>query len=303
MDLLARVGRFKNISDYRYIGFGGPFLEDFKAIHASLRLTKMMSIESDENVGRRQNFNKPLSCVEITQQTSAELVAEFDFYEDCIVWLDYTEPAKIGEQLAELEALVAKLQSGSVFKITINAAAAALGGSAPGEDLQKYRASRASKMLGDYGPAVISTEDVTSKYYPNLLLKAIEAAAKRGMMGRKGYIVVPLTCFSYSDGQTMLAVTGMVLRKSDEPNFRRDTRLSHWEFTANEWSDLREISVPAMSIKERIFVESMLPNSDSDEIEGAIGFHFSSSKAESSRLLANFAKYYRMYPWYSKVAV
>lgn len=303
MDLLTRVGRFKNISDYRYIGFGGPFLEDFKAIHASLRLTKMMSIESDENVGRRQKFNRPLSCVEITHQTSAELVADFDFYEDCIVWLDYTEPAKIGEQLAELEALVAKLQSGSVFKITVNAAAAALGNCSPEEDLQEYRVNRASRLLGDYGPAVISTEEVTSKYYPNLLLKAIEAAAKRGVIGRKGYVVVPLTCFSYSDGQTMLAVSGMVLRKSDEPNFLRDTRLDHWEFTAADWGDLREISVPAMSIKERIFVESMLPNSNSDEIEGAMGFHFSANRADSSRLLANFAKYYRMYPWYSKVAV
>lgn len=303
MDLLARVGRFRNISDYRYIGFGGPFLEDFKSIHASLRLTKMLSIESDENVGRRQEFNKPLSCVEITRQTSAEFVAEFDFYEDCIVWLDYTEPSKVGEQLAELEALVAKLQSGSVFKITLNAAAAALGNAPPGRDLQEFRGERAARLLGDYGPAVISTEEVTSKYYPRLLLKAIEAAAKRGVTGRNGYIVLPLTCFSYSDGQTMLAVSGIVLRKTEEPNFRRDTRLDHWDFTAVDWKDLKEISVPAMSIKERIFVESMLPSSDGEEIGDAMGFHFASNEDESNRLLSNFAKYYRMYPWYSKVAV
>jgi hypothetical protein len=303
MDLLARVGRFRNISDYRYIGFGGPFLEDFKSIHASLRLTKMLSIESDENVGRRQEFNKPLSCVEITHQTSAEFVAEYEFYEDCVVWLDYTEPAKIGEQLAELEALVAKLQSGSVFKITLNAAAAALGVAPAGGDLQEFRVQRAAGLLGDYGPAVISPEEVTSKFYPNLLLQAIEAAAKRGVIGRKGYVVRPLTCFSYSDGQTMLAVSGIVLRKADEPSFLRDTRLDHWDFTATDWTDLKEISVPAMSIKERIFVESMLPSLGGQEIGDAMGFHFASTEAESNRLLANFAKYYRMYPWYSKVAV
>lgn len=303
LDLLSRVGRFRNISDYRYIGFGGPFLEDFKGIHASLRLTKMLSIESDENVEKRQIFNKPLSCVDIRRQTSAEFVAEFDFYEDCIVWLDYTEPSKVGEQLGELEALVAKLQSGSVFKITMNAAAAALGNAPADRDLQNYRAEKAATLLGDYGPAVISTEQVTSKYFPKLLLSAIEAAAKRGVAGRNGYVVLPLTCFSYSDGQTMLAVTGVVLRKSEEPNFIRDTRLRHWEFTAKDWEDLREISVPAMSVKERIHVESLLPSADSKEIGDSMGFHFSSSSEESARLLANFSRYYRMYPWYSKVAL
>jgi len=303
LDLLSRVGRFRNISDYRYIGFGGPFLEDFKGIHASLRLTKMLSIESDENVEKRQIFNKPLSCVDIRRQTSAEFVAEFDFYEDCIVWLDYTEPSKVGEQLGELEALVTKLQSGSVFKITMNAAAAALGNAPAGRDLQSYRAERAAAVLGDYGPAVISTEQVTSKYFPQLLLSAIEASAKRGVAGRNGYVVLPLTCFSYSDGQTMLAVTGVVLRKSEEPNFMRDTRLRHWEFTAKDWEDLREISVPAMSVKERIHVESLLPSAGSKEISDTMGFHFSSSSEESARLLANFSRYYRMYPWYSRVAL
>lgn len=303
LDLLSRVGRFRNISDYRYIGFGGPFLEDFKGVHASLRVTKMLSIESDKNVEKRQAFNKPLSCVDITQRTSAELVAEFDFYEDCIVWLDYTEPSKLGEQLGELEALVSKLQSGSIFKITLNAAAATLGVAPPGRDLQDYRAERAALLLGDYGPAVISTEEVTSKYYPLLLLGAIEAAAKRGISGRNGYVVLPLTCFSYADGQTMIAVTGVVLRKPEEPGFLKDTRLDHWEFTARDWRDLREISVPAMSVKERIFVESMLPNADSGEIAAAIGFDFANSVDESNRLLVNFVRYYRMYPWYSKVAV
>ncbi|MDI2097294.1 O-methyltransferase, partial [Klebsiella pneumoniae] len=116
----------------------------------------------------------------------AEFVAEFDFYEDCIVWLDYTEPSKVGEQLGELEALVTKLQSGSVFKITMNAAAAALGNAPADRDLQSYRAERAAVLLGDYGPAVISTEQVTSKYFPQLLLSAIEASAKRGVAGRNG---------------------------------------------------------------------------------------------------------------------
>ena len=70
IELLTRVGRVANISDYTYIGFGGPFLEDFKALHASLRIAKMISIEMDENVCKRQAFNRPADFIEIEKCTS-----------------------------------------------------------------------------------------------------------------------------------------------------------------------------------------------------------------------------------------
>jgi hypothetical protein len=303
VDLLSRVGRYRNISDYHYIGFGGPFLEDFKHVHAALRMTKMTSIEIDENVSKRQNFNRPLSCVEVRNESSGDFISGFDFSEDYVFWLDYTEPSKVGEQLAELETLISKLPSGSIFKITVNAAAAALGVSPPGEDLQVFRVRRAGELLGAYAPAVISTDDVTSKSYPNVLLKSIESAVKKGVAGRKGYVALPLTSFTYKDGQTMLAVTGVVLRKSDEPAFMQHTRLSHWEFATNSWALIKEISVPAMSVKERIFVESLLPQTSAEEIELKIGFHIGEDSVESSRLISNFSKYYRMYPWYSRIAM
>lgn len=303
VDLLSRVGRFRNISAYRYIGFGGPFLEDFKTLHAALRISKMISIEADENVSLRQKFNLPLSCMELRNDNSGEFIADFDFYEDCIVWLDFTDPSKIGEQLAELEVLINKLQSGSVFKITLNAAASSLGVAPSGRDLQEFRAEKAAGLLGAYGPAVISSADVTSKNYPSLLLGAVEAAAKRGVSGRRGYVTTPLSCFTYADGQAMLAVTGVVLRKAEEDNFFAQTRLHQWEFTATSWLDLKEINVPSMSVKERMLVESMLPNAEVEDIERELGYHIGESSSESSRMISNFSKYYRMYPWYSRVSI
>jgi hypothetical protein len=38
-DLLSRIGRYKNISDYTYYGFGGPYMEDFKVLSRSVWLT------------------------------------------------------------------------------------------------------------------------------------------------------------------------------------------------------------------------------------------------------------------------
>jgi len=90
IDLLGRIGRYRNISDYQYIGFGGPFLEDFKLLHASLRLKNMTSLEQSEEVVKRQKFNKPVSSINPLKKTSGEYLTEFDFDSPSIVWFDYT---------------------------------------------------------------------------------------------------------------------------------------------------------------------------------------------------------------------
>jgi len=72
IELLARVGRVRNISEYEYIGFGGPLLEDYKALHAALRIKRMHSIEREENTFKRQKFNRPATFVKLHHKDSAD---------------------------------------------------------------------------------------------------------------------------------------------------------------------------------------------------------------------------------------
>lgn len=303
VDLLSRVARFKNISEYTYVGMGGPYLEDFRHIHAALRIQNMISFEMDANVFARQKFNRPISCIDLLHQSSGEFIANFDFPDNYIVWLDYTTPSKLGEQLAELETLVSKLPEGSVFKVTLNASASSLGTPNDGSDLQAHRVARAKVVLGSYAPAVISKDNVTGNGYPKLLMRAVEAAAKKGVAGRARAMVQPLAGFSYKDGQTMLTFTGVVLNRVDRDPFVSSTRLRHWDFSSLDWQDPVEISVPEMSFKERLSVESMLPESDSPTIMTRMGYYLGESAEEAEALLGNFVKYYRKYPWYSRVEV
>ncbi|MFP5229899.1 MAG: O-methyltransferase [Acidobacteriota bacterium] len=115
VDLLARIGRYRNISDYNFVGFGGPFLEDFKQLHASLRIERMVSLERSEIVAARQRFNQPHSGVVTLKKTSGEYLNENDFEEPTIVWFDYTSPAELAIQLSEVELLVRKLYPGDIF--------------------------------------------------------------------------------------------------------------------------------------------------------------------------------------------
>lgn len=57
LGLLGRLAATLKLEDYQYVGLGGPFLEDFRLIHARLGLKDLVCIEAEENVHKRQLFN------------------------------------------------------------------------------------------------------------------------------------------------------------------------------------------------------------------------------------------------------
>jgi len=224
IDLLARISRYRNISDYTYIGFGGPFLEDFKYLHSSLRIKSMISLETDKNVAARQRFNQPLSCIKILHQSSGDFLVTHDFVDPYVVWFDYAIPRDLPNQLAETQKLVGSLTAGDVFKITVNASPETLGRPNPNDDLREYRAQCAKERLAEYGPSTINLDDISTANYPRLLLHAIYSAAKRGVEGDKRLYVQPLSAFVYKDGQQMLTATAIILNHSDKEPFFAATR-------------------------------------------------------------------------------
>lgn len=304
LDLLSRIGRYRNISDYTYIGFGGPFLEDFKFLHSILRIQKMISIESDLNVSARQKFNLPLSCIHIENKLSGDFLTSHDFTEASIVWFDYAIPKLLGEQISETHSLVSKLTAGDIFKITLNASPDALGmPSDPKGDLKEHRAKVAEKRLGDYGPAVVDPDSVTSANFPALLLQALHSACKRGVEGDRRLYVQPLSAFVYRDGQQMLTATAIILNHADREAFFSQTRLKHWDHRNFEWEKPRSISVPDMSAKERLYVESKLPDGDALSIRNSLGYFLGGNERDAQELLENFVNYYRLSPHYSRIVV
>lgn len=299
VDVLNRVGRYKNISDYTYIGFGGPFLEDFKHLHSALRISRMISLEVDENVYYRQVFNQPVSCVQLLHMSSGDFLSSYDFEGQSIVWFDYATP-DIGQQLVETQRLVEKLGHADVFKITVNANAQTLG-SKEGVPLHEYRAQQATIKLGEYGPADIDEDMVQRATYPTLLLSALLSAAKRGVASTADHVVQPLTAFSYNDGTPMLTFTGIVLDGQERNEFLNRTRLQHWKFANLLCETPKAISVPSFSVKERLKVESLLPEKDADCITKEMGYFIGEDTEAAKSLMENFVDYYRLYPWYSKV--
>ena len=304
IDLLARTGRYFNISDFQYIGFGGPFLEDFKHLHSSLRISNMISLEMDGNVFSRQKFNKPSSCIALRKESSSDFLNSFDFdaADNLIVWFDYATP-QISEQLAELQQLVEKLSHGDIFKITVNATPVSLGHADAKAEMLSRRAETARIRLGEYAPAQITPNDVNTKNYPTLLLKALINAAKHGLAGDSSLVLEPLASFAYTDGQQMLTLCCVLLNTEERDQFFDRTRLRSWPFYNDCTQAPKSISVPVLSLKERVHVESMLPGATADEIFEDLNYYVGKDDQSARDEMSNFISFYRMYPWYSRVVI
>jgi hypothetical protein len=67
IELLRSLESSPDISliDYRYVGFGAPFLEDFKQLHLALRISDMDCIESNDFAQTRQLFNNPYNFIRL----------------------------------------------------------------------------------------------------------------------------------------------------------------------------------------------------------------------------------------------
>lgn len=304
--LLNKLNRVINISDYTYYGFGGPFLEDFKLIHSNLRIGSMVSIEKSEHVHLRQKFNSPLGCIKFEKKKSGELIEGNDFSEPTIFWLDYVAPAEIGDQLNEISYLLSKLKTNDIVKITVNCNPASLGGNGQPHELKDIRLGILESRLNDYFPVGTIADDITRKRYPSVLLKAIELAVKKGMHGKSLSYFQPLLSFTYQDGgHPMMTVTGIILQNDDSStvDFFDKSRLKHWPMGTYDWSGPREINLPELSVKERIFIDTMLPTSDKDQIKNALGYSIDEDDDKMLSLIQNYIDYYRMYPLFSRVVL
>ncbi len=309
IDLLSRVGRVRNISDYEYIGFGGPFLEDFKAMHTVLRIKRMHSIESDENTYARQLFNTPFKFVTLHKMSSDDFFRDHQFSENgTVVWLDYTSAADLKSQLDEFRSVVAGAGYFDVVKITLNAHPASIPGTlAPGKTHREVRLERLQETIGEYLPASAKEDDLSPANYPRLLLECLRNSVVKLSEGETNRYFQILTSFIYQDGQQMLTVTGIVLDASNEAvkrDFLATSRISFWPFANLDWRQPDSISVPSLSAKERLKLDESLPVEGDDAtvaeaLKASLGYV--PGQEESIDQLANYARYYRAYPHFSRV--
>lgn len=311
VEVLHRVGRVTEtaLRDYKYVGFAGPFSEDFKIVHSQLGIARFCSIEADANVLPRQAFNSPLRGIEFRHCSSRDYVDQFNTNEPTITWLDYTNPAHTGDQLAEVQTLVGKLGDYDVLKVTFNASHTNLGPHGIDPVAIEQRITRARERLADYLPPgfEVTAEDVDKKGYPSLVLKGLELAILAGMNGQPKSLFQPITAFTYADSQhRMLTLTGILIPKGRRSRFVAETGLARWKLSTLKWEERTfpiDIVVPEMSLRERLFVDQQLPRrGSSGKIFRRLGFRLEAGGDDRTvAALASYKNFYQYFPQFSRV--
>ncbi|NQU64620.1 MAG: hypothetical protein HQ517_10110 [SAR324 cluster bacterium] len=291
--LLGRLTASLKLEEYRYIGLGGPFLEDFRLIHAKLGLTDLKCIESEEDVHSRQKFNRPVNSIECIHSTLEDYMDMADFDKPVIIWFDYTDPRKITEQIERFARTISQVPINSILRITLNASPSSLG--KPDdikEDIHVWRLDQFRTLLGSLFPVGIQEDGMRYRNYGKTLLRALYLAVEKEVLNLPDLKTVWSLSTHYADGQPMATAT---LHLSDPGNNSIENQIENWEYLSTPDNPLL-IDMPALSTLERLIMES------SEDPKLSLGFSLPLSDMQEDPY-DSFKKYYRVFPHFARVEV
>ena len=310
-----------HVNDYVYVSMAGPQLADLIQVHFDVGIHKLVSIEADENVRLRQEFNIRPGCMECLHQTSKEFVEEFDVFESrykanekFIVWLDFADSKQRFQQLTELETLVASLNPGDVVKITLNGNYNTVKAKLTVEENELdidekialthlKKKAHIKSMLGKYGPQSIDDDELNEDGFLAILTGAINNSINKGLESVPGCSKLSVSAFAYNDGfHTMITSTAIIV--ADEELADKAAYLnSKWDYMPDENNSFVDIDVPALSLKERLYLESKFYKESIEQINESLSWRLGENTESSLHLLAQYNAHYRRYPGYLPIRI
>lgn len=306
LGLLGRLAATLKLESYRYVGLGGPFLEDFRLIHARLGIDDMICIEAEESVHKRQIFNRPVDCIKCVYETLENYIDSTEFEKPVIIWFDYTEPSKITEQIERFSRTIAEVPINSILRITLNANPTSLGTPEPHElavevggmgrssgqkkTVPEWRLDRFRERMGSLFPSDLRSDGMTFKIFGRSLLRALYLAVGKEALSFTDRKMVWALATHYADGQPMVTATLIVCGPEADPI---EALVKDWGYFSTPDAPLL-LDMPALSTLERLTMESC------DDAKKRLGFELPKSDMGADPFFS-FKKFYRVFPHFSRV--
>lgn len=100
----------------------------------------------------------------------------------------------------------------------------------------------------------------------------------------------------------MLTVSCILLPTAKIDDFELNCDIVNWDFYYDRDS-IFDISLPSLSVRERVELERLLPQGDLHAIKSCLGYQISNDVVENDILLKNFIEYHARFPWFGKIAI
>ena len=165
----------------------------------------------------------------------------------------------------------------------------------PAEEVRKVRYEKLNERIGDYLTTDTTADLMTDEKLPPVLGRAFGAAALQALPTSGANAFAPLSIVRYADGQQMLSLTGMVVRREQEVEMRERLDLASWRFASKDWSDVHLLTVPDLTIRERLFLERAIGTTPIPDLKDQLGFDFAELEVGEA-FLGDYEHYYRFYP-------
>ena len=297
VEILDILKRHCDISNYTYYGFGGPFLEDCRLIHNRCPEVRIVSIETNQQTFKRQEFHQFSKNLELRREDFASFLANFSSNGGEIFWLDYTN--LILKHFEEFMNVLGQVSENSVVKITIRAEPP-LNASSSTEDRDKEWDDFQQTYRQLLPLSAKKTDVETPLSFTKLLQKMIRIVSQQALPASGESVFQLLDSSHYSDQTHMLSITGIVCNKSKVSKIRR--WFKNWNL---DWAQPRKIDVPTLSTKERLHLEKYLPTKAQTgrSLSRALGYRIDNTESQHLEKLKQYEEFYQYYPYFARVSI
>lgn len=294
-----------------YYSLAGPFLEDLRVMDHFFPEIKLFSLETSQETYKRQEFHRFNRRISLIHKPLNEFLSkEYEAGEIDVFWLDYTDWKY--STIEDFQYILRKVAPGSVIRLTVRAEpyldASHLNKHGVSDDeIKRLKEELKKNFINEFDKVLPEPFDYDSLFKFSGIAKSIQniiqhAASKAlDFVGSKtDYMHIHST--RYNDHTQMLTITGVVYERNSENDIRKKLNKLHF-FKPRQngmWADPSEINVPALSIKERLLLESILPIPP-DEDKGellykTLKYKIGDTDKNTKKQLAQYADYHRDYP-------
>lgn len=284
-DLLTRAYSREVCSQLWYLGFGSMWFSDFKLAHRHLEIEEMISIERLDYADRA-NFNSPLASIRVEPGESnavlPKLVTE-RAEKPVIAWLDFD--GYLDESVVtDINTLLGNAAANSVLIFSVNSHLSNY--KSRTEDSKKRAKTEtaagwiesilgASSIELKYQPTQLPNESyrdsVTIEQFPEFLSGALLTYMKHHMVklarqhNNETISFLPLFQLHHQDGAPMITVGGAVVTPSSEKLWKQALAENILLSNNTETPCYRRLDLIPLTIKEKITLDSCLPDSQGEE--------------------------------------
>ena len=299
-ETLALLDPVYNFAQYRYIGFGAVWFVDFVLAHKYLSIDDMISIEKNEYLASRAEFNKPYACVSVELGESDSVLPSLQLEgKQLLVWLDYDTSIN-GPVFKDLSTLCQRALTGSLLIVTINAHNKSLPDK--DEDGQKFGSEqeRLRFFAGDLIPQRLPKGVTQRSKYPAFLASLLFMHMRRQLRlaGRVKDRIVPIFNIKYRDNAPMVTVGAAI---TDEQYAKKTATALKDKNVIRQMDENEQLSigVPPLTLKEKATLDQLMPcePTPTESIVSKLGFRLESHKIEA------YHRFYRYYPMFGEVTI